>query len=261
MEGFSSKKNIKDIVEENKSISEFMENVEKVQQDEINSDRFIEVLKCKQKYDNRKFKDVESNLFTLISGLSDIENMDITNAGRKRKYVKNLKKIKKLYEDLTSNQIESNLFLSTTESILKSSKKDCKKIVELLLQRYEELEDTSIQKKIDIEFNISYEVLNYLKKPIKLQISVPSYNKIHSHEYVDIVDEKNMEYYKMYNQCVNIMESICSRIYIARIWKYIPDELIDKIYLSKFSIDNNDQEQDFYLRFYIIKNKVKRKSR
>ena len=242
------------------SYEQYLKNVKEIQDKEINSNRFIEVLKFNHKYNNRTNKEIEDELFNYIGNYNEVYYLNETNIDKKKRYTKTLKKVKKLINSLDSEEIESNIFLSSTDYFLKSSKEDCKKIINELMNEYNSTH-TAINKKISIDIDISKETLNKIKNQIPLQVSIPFYNpSIYKYNYVNIVGDKDLKYYQVYNDIINIIRKICIDVYVCRLWKYIPDELIDNISLRSFDICNGIKEDnEFNIKFYINKDKVKKK--
>lgn len=242
------------------SYQKYLEKVEETQKQEINSRRFIEVLKLNQKYSSREYKSAEMELLKYIGNYNDTNDIFESNFEKKNKQVKKLKKIKKIINSLDSHEIESNIFLSTADYFLKSSKRDSKHIIQEVINDYNNLEGVS-EKKVSIDYAISLDTLDKIKTSIPLQISTPYYDpKKHKYDYINIVDDKHMEYYRIYNQIVNVLKKICNDIYICRLWKYIPDELIDNISLKSFDINVGiKEENEFNIKFYVNKKKVKKK--
>lgn len=231
---------------------EFEKNVKKIQQKELQSDRFKFVQKFMADYRIRSNRDLENKLFKIVG--NDEEQLLIKSYDD-RKVDKTIRfnELKKFMNSLTQEQINSNIYLKTVAIYMETSIKDCKLIMEQLEEQLSNLKVSDENQNLKLNVNIPKERLNIFPTIIRVQVSVP-YCSIPNYKVtsVNVLDEENLQLYNEYNFYVKKINKLANDIYHLQIWNLLSiyPEQINNYY---FLIFNNDSEQQFKTAYYVKK--------
>ena len=229
-----------------------------IQTKEAQSDRFMNVVVFLKKYEERKSRLKEEILLKLVGNyaLDDSFEMNKKNA------IKRLKKIKNFYKTLYVEDIETNIYLKNTYDILSISKEECKNIIEEIINKYNNLSNSKEIQKIRLNIPIPNENLNLFKEEIPTTVQIPYYRpELRKVDTIPILDEKNIEYYNLYNEIVKLLHQIVIDIYTCRLLKYIPDDYSENIILNYFNIVINKSKMKYVISVSAKKEKVKKKKK
>lgn len=235
---------------------EFIENVRKIQENELKSDRFKEISQFMVKHNERKNIELEEQLFKIV-GAYGIEEQLYNKSLEEKKTIRfnRFKKLKEFMSSLSQEQIDSNLYLQAVQMITRRSIEDCKIIENELKEKVDEMCASSITEVIEVNVDIPEETLKLLPTRISEQVKVQYYDpSVYSHDYVYLLDEENRHIYSEYNKYVSKIDKLTSDIYLLQMWDFLLDypEQVDNYY---FNILNNSFEHEF-LTGYFVKSKV-----
>ena len=106
---------------------------------------------------------------------------------------------------------------------------------------------------INYEVDIPEERLDIFHETISLEKPISYYKpQDYKIDYVQILNDENIEYYRIYNKIVNIVKKICEDIYMLQLWNSL-SKYNDQVALSHFSSRINSSEKIFSLSFHLVK--------
>ena len=117
---------------------EYLDEINRIQTEELNSDRYAKAKKTLENYSlNRENKDLEQELFKIV-GTYGLEGplinkpFEYQKSVRLRRYVQ----LKKFFEGLSEEQINSNVFLKIAKLYMEISVGECKEMLSQLNHRF-----------------------------------------------------------------------------------------------------------------------------
>ena len=146
---------------------EFEEHKRKIQQKELESDRFKKTQKFIIEYQKRENIELEKNLFKIV-GTYGLEDNLINKRFDKRRIYKSKRynELKKFMNSLSDDQINSNIYLKAAAMFMETSIIDCELIIRQLRTRIFNLELSDRNQSIYINIDIPKERLELFPKMI-----------------------------------------------------------------------------------------------
>ena len=208
--------------EDNNEVSEYtydmyLNNIYEVQSNELNSSRFQNIKKFVDDYFVRKSINKEQILLKMLKNNHDF-NYD------NQYYIQKLKQIKRIINDCSVNEIESNIYLKSIKNAMYMGKIDCKNIIEKIANgKYETIEEVNRYQYLRVDIRIDKKSLNLLGDYVDTTCYIKNYlnNDSDSYDTVDILDENNIKYYLVYNSIIKSLNEINKTIYNYRLLKEI----------------------------------------
>ncbi len=233
---------------------EYEENIKRIREKELHSDRFQKAKKFVRSFSYRMNLDLEKKFFKIVGtyGLDD----DLINKTYNEKRIRNAKrydKLKLFMNSLTKEQISSDLYLTAASKFMETSLIDCPMIIENLRKQIDDLEISDRNRRFEINIDIPKERLDIFPTTILETVSIPYYRpQDYKRSYVDILDEYNKHIYEEYNEYVRVINKIAEDIYHLQMWNLLSTypEQIDNYY---FSILNNSCEHQFRTAYSVKK--------
>lgn len=227
---------------------EYLAEINRIQREELNSDRYAKVRKSlKKHYWNRPNKDLEEELFKIVGtyGLEDsylvYKPYEYQKSVRLQRYVQ----LKKFFEGLSEEQINSNIFLKIANLYMRISVEECNEMISQL-----KLENPG--KCFRTEYSISKTAQQHLPDCVNTQRAVLYYNpSVYKTDYVDVLDSSHINVYRDYNDLVGKITKIAEDIYFLELNYQIVRNFNDLI-CYHFEIyhpgHNNKYIASFFLR-------------
>lgn len=235
---------------------EFEKNIRQLQTLELHSDRFKKTKEFISLYNKRENLDLEKKLFKIVGTYG--VNYDLLNKSydeRRQIYQEKYDELKKFMNSLTQEEINSNIYLKAASNFMETSIKDCKIIIQELLNQIKNLEILSENERFEVNINIPKERLNLLPTSIQTQTSIPYYRpNAYKNEHVYILDENNRHIYEEYNKYVTNREKLAEDIYYLQMY-YLLSIYSEEIYNYYFNILNNDIDHEFRTGYFVTKKK------
>lgn len=233
---------------------EYLIEINRIQSEELNSDRYAKVSESlKNHYWNRKNKDLEEELFKIV-GTYGLEDSLINKSDEYRKSVrlKRYAQLKKFFDGLSEEQINSNIFLRISNLYMKISSEECEKI---LSELNEKIKCTKPRKSIEIEYPIPTNTQKYLPDYVNDQCAVLYYNpSAYKTDYVDVLDSSHISVYQDYNSLVGKITKLAEDIYFLEINYQIVKNFNDLI-CHHFQIFHSDYNNKFIASFFLHETK------
>lgn len=196
-----------------KTKEEFENEIKTINDKELKSAKYWNTyLYLKNNYWNRKNIELENELFKII-GVYGLEKDMINESDNIVKEVK-LKKysiLNQFINSLSEEQINSNLFLKTTEIFIRTSNKNCLDII----NQANRINNKDL---ISIEYPIPSYVQDYIPEYISTQVGIEYYKpEDYKIEYVDLLDKEHKYVYDDYNLCARRLGKLLEDIYFLEI--------------------------------------------
>lgn len=211
------RKNKKDVVRNYPTKEEYLAEINRIQNEELNSDRFAKVRKSLENhYWNRKNKNLEDELFKIV-GTYGLEDSLINKSSeyRKSERLKRYVQLKNFFEGLTEEQINSNIFLKIANLYMKISVIECEKIISELKEKTNSEFPT---KRIEIENPIPESTQKHLPDYVNTQCAVLYYDpSAYKTDYVDVLDSSHIGVYRDYNDLVGKITKLAEDIYFLEL--------------------------------------------
>ncbi len=196
---------------------EYYAEIRRMQNEELRSSKYAIIKRAlENNYWNRSNIELEEELLKIVGtyGLED----KLINKSEEYKTSTRLKRyadLKKFYDKLTVDEINSNIFLKTGFLFLKTVELECKEIIEKANAKNESKTD---EKFFKIKHPISEEFKTYLPDYISTQRAIPYYNpSIYEFEYIDLLDKEHKHVYEDYNVFVRRITKLAEDIYFLEL--------------------------------------------
>ena len=246
------RKNKKDTVVRNyPTKEEYLAEINKIQSEELNSDRYIKVRTSLEKYYwNRENKDLEKELFKIV-GTYGLEDSNLVN--KPYEYQKSIRlqryaKLKKFFEGLSEEQINSNIFLKIANLYMRISVEECNEMISQL-----NLENPG--KCFRTEYSIPETTKQHLPDYVNTQRAVLYYNpSAYKTDYVDVLDSSHINVYRDYNDLVVKITKIAEDIYFLELNYQIVRNFLDLI-CYHFQIYHPGHDNKFIASFFLYEPK------
>lgn len=226
---------------------DYKQNIKKIQELELNSNKFKNICEFIENYYTRKSIEKEQILLSMLQSNYNYNNQF---------YIKKLKKIKKLINCLDEEELNSNIYLSAIKQGLDISKEDCKKIKEQLLSKYEELEFSSEYQYIIINKNIDNKSLKLLGDFVETKTYVKHFDENEEYDLVNILDEQNIKYYEIYNEIIASLSKIYKSIFYYNLIKEISNTDID---VSEICLEFDEEKFNEVSVYFLVKKEKEKK--
>lgn len=228
--------------------------IKEIQNNELNTERFKKINSFIDMYDNRKNLKLELELLKLTRDF----NIDASLSNKvynqiKTSQLEKFNKIKEFIDNLSEDELNSNIILKSAKKLLISSYSDCNKIFKKLIQEYNNLEVSDDVKKIEIEYNIPKERQDDFPVEVPEQIDELQYDlNTQEDSYIYVLDIEYQHIYSKYNDYVRKMMRFATEIYSLQMWNILSNytQLINSY---DFIIRNNGIDSKFIVRFTIKK--------
>lgn len=233
---------------------EFEEHKRKIQQNELNSERFKKAKKFLMDYNKRENKELEKKLFKIIGtyGLED----NLINKSFDEKIINKIKrynKLKKFMNSLTESQINSNLYLKAVSIFMETSIEDCEFIIRRFKEKVEDLELSDKNQRLELNTNIPKKRLKFFPSLICEQVGILYYKpQDYKIAYINVLDTKNSNVYVEYNNYVRNILKLATDIYHLQMTNLL-SMYPEQIYNYYFSINNNDSKHEFVTAYFVKK--------
>lgn len=192
---------------------EYLAEINRIQSKELNSDRYGKVRESLEKhYWNRENKDLEEELFKIVGtyGLED-SLINKSNEYQKSVRLKRYAQLKKFFEGLSEERINSNIFLKIANLYMRISVEECKEMISQL-----NIENSG--KCFSVEYSISETTQKHLPDYVNTQCAVLYYNpSAYKTDYVDVLDSSHIKVYRDYNDLVGKITKIVEDIYFLEL--------------------------------------------
>lgn len=233
---------------------EFEEHKRQIQQNELESDRFKNVEKFLNEYYKRENRELEKKLFKIVGTYGLEDHLINKSFDEKRIYkIKRYNELKKFMNSLTQDQINSNLYLKAVSIFMETSIEDCDLIIKQLKEQISNLELSDENQRLELNINISKEILELLPTTIHEQVGIPYYRpQAYKIAYVNVLDAENSHKYAEYNTYVRNIDKLATDIYHLQMWNLL-SAYPEQIYNYYFSIMNNDCEHEFRTAYFVKK--------
>ena len=231
---------------------EYEENIKRIREKELHSDRFQKTKKFVRSFSYRMNLELEKKFFKIVGtyGLDD----DLINKSYNEKRIRKAKrydKLKQFMNSLTEEQISSDLYLTAASKFMETSLIDCPMIIENLRKQIDDLGISDRYRLFEINIDIPKERLDIFPMTILETVSVPYYRpQDYKRSYVDILDEYNKHIYEEYNEYVRVINKIAEDIYHLQLWNFL-STYPEQINTSSFII--NQYQHEFCTTFYVKK--------
>lgn len=230
---------------------EYLAEINKIQSEELNSDRYIKVRTSLEKYYwNRENKDLEKELFKIV-GTYGLEDSNLVN--KPYEYQKSIRlqryaKLKKFFEGLSEEQINSNIFLKIANLYMRISVEECNEMISQL-----NLENPG--KCFSTEYSIPETTKQHLPDYVNTQRAVLYYNpSAYKTDYVDVLDSSHINVYRDYNDLVVKITKIAEDIYFLELNYQIVRNFLDLI-CYHFQIYHPGHDNKFIASFFLYEPK------
>ena len=207
-----------------------------IHNNELNSNRYNDVMIFLDSYFQRTAKDKEKNLIKYIYGLENIDS--------KRSYQDLLLQKKSQYQQLenfinslSDEDIENNIYLYSAKYIFDNCLDECQEYLNNI-----DLDNENI-------YLMPSNMQNIILPSVPLNVKIPDY--IHDENkkiYINILDTDFIESYVNYNKIVSIIKKIGASIYNLTLWNLIAENNYN-ISLEYFYIKSKENEKVYSLKF------------
>ena len=230
---------------------EYLAEINRIQSEELNSDRYAKVRTSLEKhYWNRDNKDLEKELFKIVGtyGLEDSYLVNKPYEYQKSVRLQRYTQLKKFFEGLSDEQINSNIFLKIANLYMKISIEECKKILEAINER---IESGNPSKSFKIESSISRNMQQHLPDYVNTQCAVLYYNpSAYKTDYVDVLDSSHINVYRDYNDLVGKITKIAEDIYFLEL-NYQIVKKFNNLICYHFQIYHPGYDNKFIASFFL----------
>ena len=225
---------------------EYLAEINKIQSEELNSDRYAKVRKSLENhYWDRENKDLEEELFKIV-GTYGLEDPLINKSDEYQKSVrlKRYAQLKKFFEGLSEEQINSNIFLKIANLYMKISVEECKEMISQL-----NLENPG--KSFRAEYFIPETTQKHLPDYVNTQCGVLYYDpSAYKTDYVDVLDSSHISVYRDYNDLVEKITRIAEDIYFLEL-NYQIVRNFNNLICYHFQIYHPGHDNKFIVSFYL----------
>ena len=253
--GLFNKEKKEDIKRDYPSYEEYIEEIKRIQEKELNSDRYALTYDfLSNNYWNRQNKDLEEELFKIVGtyGIEDeMFNMpdDFIKSVRLKRYAK----LKKFIESLTEEQIDSNIFLQKANLFMKTSIEDCPIILDELNKIINNgNQSKSITIECTIPDNTRMNILDHISTQTGIRYYRPEAYKV---DYIDVLDSSHKQVYEDYNHCIRKISKIAEDIYFLQLNNIIA-ALSSDLMCYNFQIYHPGYNDCFIVSFFVKSNEV-----
>lgn len=226
---------------------EYLAEINRIQSEELNSDRYAKVRTSLEKhYWNRENKDLEKELFKIV-GIYGLEDSYLVNKPyeyQKSIRLKRYAQLKKFFEGLSEEQINSNIFLKIANLYMKICVEECKEILNQL-----NLENPG--KSFQAEYFIPETTQKHLPDYVNTQRAVLYYDpSAYKTDYVDILDSAHINVYRDYNDLIGKITKIAEDIYFLEL-NYQIVRNFNNLICYHFQIYHPGHDNKFIARFFL----------
>lgn len=225
---------------------EYLAEINRIQSEELNSNRYAKVRKSLENhYWNRENKDLEEELFKIV-GNYGLEDSLINKSDEYQKSVrlKRYTQLKKFFEGLSEEQINSNIFLKIANLYMKISVEECKEMISQL-----NLENPG--KCFRAEYFIPEITQKHLPDYVNTQCAVLYYDpSAYKTDYVDVLDSSHINVYRDYNDLVGKITKLTEDIYFLEL-NYQIVRNFNNLICYHFQIYHPGYDNKFIASFYL----------
>lgn len=226
---------------------EYLAEINRIQSEELNSDRYAKVRKSLENhYWNRKNKDLEEELFKIVGtyGLEDYSLINKSDEYQKSVRLKRYAQLKRFFEGLSEEQINSNVFLKITNLYMKISVKECNEMISQL-----DLENPG--KCFRAEYFIPETTQKHLPDYVNTQCAVLYYDpSAYKTDYVDVLDSSHINVYRDYNDFVRKITKLAEDIYFLEL-NYQIVRKFKNLICNYFQIYHLGHDSKFIASFFL----------
>lgn len=244
--GLFRKKKKETVVRNYPTKEEYLAEINRIQSEELNSDRYAKVRKSLENhYWNRENKDLEEELFKIV-GTYGLEDSLINKSDEYQKSVrlKRYTQLKKFFDGLSEEQINSNVFLKIANLYMKICVEECKEMINQL-----NLENPG--KSFQAEYFIPETTQKHLPDYVNTQCAVLYYDpSAYKTDYVDVLDSSHINVYRNYNDLVGKITKLVEDIYFLELNYQIVRNFNDLI-CYHFQIYHPGHDNKFIARFFL----------
>lgn len=225
---------------------EYLDEINRIQTEELNSDRYAKAKKTLENYTwNRENKDLEQELFKIV-GTYGLEGslinkpLEYQKSVRLRRYVQ----LKKFFEGLSEEQINSNVFLKIAKLYMEISVGECKEMLSQL-----NLENPG--KCFTAEYFIPETTQQHLPDYVNTQRAILYYNpSVYKTDYVDVLDSSHINVYRDYNVFVGKITKLVEDIYFLEL-NYQIVRNFNNLICYHFQIYHPGHDNKFIASFFL----------
>ena len=225
---------------------EYLSEINRIQGEELNSDRYAKIRKFLDNYYwNRENKDLEKELFKII-GTYGLEDSLINKSDEYKKSVrlKRYVQLKKFFEVLSEEQINSNVFLKIANLYMKISVEECNEMISQL-----NLENPG--KRFKAEYFIPKTTQKHLPDYVNTQCAVLYYDpSAYKTDYVDVLDSSHINVYRDYNDLVGKITKLAEDIYFLEL-NYQIVRKFNNLICYHFQIYHPGHDNKFIVSFFL----------
>ena len=248
--GLFNKKTIDDIYREYPTKDEYYKEIEKIQNDELKSERYVLTHAfLMNNYWNRKNINLENELFKIIGscGLEDPllnESYDLRSESRMKKY----EYLNQFMNSLSNEQINSNIFLKNTNLFMNMSSEVCFNIIDEL---YDKLNSADVSDFLEFKVPIPHEtqmlILNYITEYTNVKYFEP---KDYRNSCISILDSEHKYVYEDYNLFVQKMGKLAEDIYFLKLNDILSND--SSIECNRLYLYHSGNDNHFIVNFFIV---------
>lgn len=230
---------------------EYLAEINRIQSEELNSNRYAKVRTSLEKhYWNRENKDLEQELFKIV-GTYGLENSYLVNQPyeyQKSIRLKRYAQLKKFFEGLSEEQINSNIFLKLANLYMKISTEECEKMLGVIKERIESGNPT---KSFKVESSIPGTTQQHLPDYVNTQRAVLYYNpNAYKTDFVDVLDSSHINVYREYNGLVGKITKLAEDIYFLEL-NYQIVRRFNNLICYHFQIYHPGHDNKFIASFFL----------
>lgn len=227
---------------------EYLAEINRIQSEELNSDRYAKVRKSlKSHYWNRENKDLEEELFKIV-GTYGLEDSLINKSNEYQKLIrlKRYAQLKKFFEELSDEQINSNIFLKIANLYMRISVEECKEMISQL-----NLENPG--NCFRVECSIPETTQKHLPDYVNTQCAVLYYDpSAYKTDYIDVLDSSHINVYRDYNDLVEKITKLAEDIYFLEL-NYQIVRSFNNLICYHFQIYHPGHDNKFIVSFFLRK--------